>query len=112
MLARYDPDGDIIEFNINSNSFYAKYIDRYFSIYLEQETDKICGFVISFISYVLRSNNIKFLFGSSRMYLNDILLVRLASLQYDLKEEKLFYYKKAFGLCDGVEVILNELKGP
>ena len=46
-------DGDCIEFFVSQKDYYAKRIDNYLTLYLEEETDEVAGFVIKNISRIL-----------------------------------------------------------
>jgi hypothetical protein len=46
-------EGDCIEFFVSPKDFYAKRIDDYLTLYLEEETEEIAGFVIKNITRIL-----------------------------------------------------------
>ena len=47
-------DGDCIEFFVSQKDYYAKRIDDYLTLYLEEGTDVIAGFVIKNITRILQ----------------------------------------------------------
>ncbi|MCK4787137.1 MAG: hypothetical protein KAV87_25485, partial [Desulfobacteraceae bacterium] len=48
--ARYDPDGDCIEFFTKPHSFYAERIDDLVTVYYSHETKEIIGSLIKGVS--------------------------------------------------------------
>jgi hypothetical protein len=46
-------DGDCVEFFVSKNEYYAKRIDDYLTLYLEEETGEIAGFVVKNITRIL-----------------------------------------------------------
>ena len=46
-------DGDCVEFFVSPNDYYAKRIDDYLTLYLDEETNDVVGFVIKNISRIL-----------------------------------------------------------
>ncbi|MDR0328507.1 MAG: hypothetical protein LBI05_09455 [Planctomycetaceae bacterium] len=46
-------DGDCVEFFVSPNDFYAKRIDDYLTLYIEEGTDEVAGFVVKNISRIL-----------------------------------------------------------
>ena len=47
-------DGDCVEFFVLSNDYYAKRVDDYLTLYLDEETEEVVGFVIKNITRILR----------------------------------------------------------
>lgn len=47
-------EGDCIEFFVSQKDYYAKRIDDYLTLYLEEETDEVAGFVIKNITRILK----------------------------------------------------------
>jgi hypothetical protein len=48
--ARYDPDGDCIEFLARPDSFYAERVDDLVTVYYSQDTNEVIGSLIKGIS--------------------------------------------------------------
>ena len=46
-------DGDCVEFFVSQKEYYAKRIDDYLTLYLEEETGEIAGFVVKNITRIL-----------------------------------------------------------
>jgi len=46
-------DGDCVEFFVSPNDYYAKRIDDYLTLYLDEESEDVVGFVIKNISRIL-----------------------------------------------------------
>lgn len=51
---RYDADGDILEFILHRDSFFAKRLNTWFTVYLRQGSEEPIGAVIKGFSKVLR----------------------------------------------------------
>jgi hypothetical protein len=47
-------DGDCVEFFVSPKNYYAKRIDDYLTLYLDEDTEDIAGFVVKNISRILR----------------------------------------------------------
>jgi hypothetical protein len=46
-------DGDCVEFFVSPKEYYSKRVDEYLTLYLEEGTNKIAGFVVKNISRIL-----------------------------------------------------------
>lgn len=46
-------DGDCVEFFVSPNDYYAKRIDDYLTLYLDEETENVVGFVVKNITRIL-----------------------------------------------------------
>jgi len=46
-------DGDCVEFYVSSKEFYSQRIDEYLTLFLEEETEEIVGFMIKNITKIL-----------------------------------------------------------
>jgi len=46
-------DGDCVEFFVSPKDYYAKRIDNYLTVYLDEETEDVVGFVIKNITRIL-----------------------------------------------------------
>jgi len=46
-------EGDCVEFFVSPNDYYAKRIDDYLTLYLDEETEEVIGFVVKNITRIL-----------------------------------------------------------
>ena len=52
-FALLNEDGDCVEFFVSQKDFYSRRVDAYLSLYFEEGTDEIAGFVIKNITQIL-----------------------------------------------------------
>lgn len=78
---RYDSDGDILEFVLSRESFFARRINRWVTVYFAQESSQPIGCVLKDFSKVLR-NIVKKIPGfEAELQRNNVKLNRLLSAQ-------------------------------
>jgi hypothetical protein len=115
-MARYDPDGDCIEFLASNESFYARRIDSLVTVYYSQETQEVVGALIKGVSQFLRQvvtqvPGFKIEIEDSRIKLEHFFTARLWSTPADPKEAWVVTYKKLREVAErsGAEAAVDDL---
>jgi len=53
-FALLNEDGDCVEFFVSQKNYYSKRVDHYLTLYLEEGTNELAGFVIKHITQILK----------------------------------------------------------
>jgi len=98
-VARYDPDGDCIEFIARPDPFYAERIDKLVTVYYSEKTNEIVGSLIKGVSRFQKEMSRKLpgfviILQDGKVRLEHSFLAGLWSAKTDKEDLRVLTYKK------------------